>query len=141
MKRSFRVGSLPLLAVVAWACAGNPGPGETGYPYNLSGSYRGDFLVEGMAFGFTMDLATGAQGALAGDYRVTSPVAMSGPLTGTVSADSVTFSLNYVNPMDGCGGTVQGGGAVEPGGGSFSGRARVNDSCNGILPATFAMRR
>ena len=33
-----------LLALVA--CAGNPKPGEQGYPYNLSGSYQAEFLVE-----------------------------------------------------------------------------------------------
>jgi hypothetical protein len=140
-RRILRAGFLPVLAAAAWACAANPGPGETGYPYNLTGGYRGEFLVEGMAFTFTMELRTGAEGALAGDYRVTDPVAMSGPLAGTVSADSVRFSLNYLNPMDGCGGVVDGAGIVETGGGSFSGRARVNDSCNGFLSATFAMRR
>jgi hypothetical protein len=55
-----------------------------------------------------MDLVTRAGGTLAGEYRVTEPMVMSGPVTGSTVADSVTFSLNYVNPMDGCSGFLQG---------------------------------
>jgi hypothetical protein len=138
-RRIFLAGSPALIALLAWACAVNPGPGEVGYPYNLSGSYRGAVMVEDLSFTVTMDLYTGAGGALAGEYRVTDPVVMSGPVTGSTVADSVTFSLDYVNPMDGCSGFLQGDGTIETGGGSFSGRARINDSCNGFLTATFAM--
>jgi hypothetical protein len=140
-RRIFLAGPPPLIALMAWACAVNPGPGEVGYPYNLSGSYRGAVIVEDLSFALTMDLVTRAEGTLAGEYWVTEPVVMSGPVTGSTVADSVTFSLNYVNPMDGCSGFLQGDGTIETGGGSFSGRARINDSCNGVLTATFAMRK
>ena len=144
MKRSMVLaGFLPALALTlaVWACAASPGPGEAGYLYNLSGDYRGGLMVEGFSFGLTMELRTGPGGSLTGDYRVTDPVGMSGPVTGTLVADSVSFSLDYLNPMDGCGGLLQGEGRVEAGGESFTGRARLNDSCHGFLVATFAMRR
>jgi hypothetical protein len=132
---------LPILVLASWACAGNPGPGETGYAYNLSGPYRGTVMVEGMAFSFNMEMSTAPGGAVAGEYRVMDPVVMSGSLAGTLAADTVTFSLNYLNPMDGCGGVLQVEGTVDVGGSSFSGRGRVNDSCYGFLTATVAMRR
>ena len=128
-------------ALALWACAANPGPGEAGYPFNLSGAYEGEFVVDGMPFGVGMEVRTGAGGALEGTYEVTDPVNMTGSVTGSIVADSVTFTIEYLNPMDGCGGILDGKGRVEEGGGAFSGRARVNDSCGGSLSGTFALRR
>jgi len=34
-------GIVAALVAVAWACAGTPGPGDAGYPFNLSGTYAG----------------------------------------------------------------------------------------------------
>jgi hypothetical protein len=141
MKRgalSLAVGAPVLLLV---ACAGNPGPGEPGYAFNLSGAYQGEVVVEGEPFGVTMEVETVTSGALEGTYEVTSPINMSGPVTGTIVADSVTFTLNYLNPMDGCGGVLDGKGTVAEGGASFSGSAQVNDSCGGYLGGTFSLRR
>lgn len=126
---------------LALACAGTPGPGEAGYPYNLTGSYAGQIIVEGMAFSFEMDLRTEPGGALQGTYAVTDPISMSGDVAGSIVADTARFSLEYVNPMDGCGGTLDGTGAVESGGGNLNGRVRVNDSCNGYLAGTFSTRK
>lgn len=119
------------------ACAGTPGPGEGGYPFNLSGSYQGAILVEGMSFDTSLDLRTGPGGRVEGSYAVTNPVSMSGDLAGTLVADTARFSMDYVNPMDGCSGTLEGTGVVEAGGESFAGRARINDACNGSLSGTF----
>ena len=66
---------------------------------------------------------------------------MSGGLAGAIVADTARFSLNYSNPMDGCGGTLEGSGPVEEGGEGFGGRVRVNDSCYGYLSGTFSMKR
>lgn len=141
MKR-FRSFGLPVLAMaLAWACAGTPGPGDSGYPFNLSGSYGGDIFVEGMSFAATLDLRTGPGGALEGTYGVTSPVSMSGEVQGTLVADTARFSMDYVNPMDGCGGTLEGTGTVEEGGGAFSGRARINDACYGSLSGNFSFQK
>jgi len=130
-----------VIAGMAAACAGNPGPGEPGYPFNLQGVYSGEVLIEGEAYGVTMDLATGPGGVLDGSYQVTSPIRMAGSLNGALVADTVTFTLSYTNPMDGCGGTLDGTGTVAEGRQSFSGRASVNDSCGGYLSGTFMMRR
>jgi len=70
-----------------------------------------------------------------------SPVEMAGSVTGVVVADSVTFQLNYLNPMDGCAGVLDGTGTVEEGGDAFSGRVQVNDSCGGFLSGTFTLRK
>ena len=128
-------------ALTVWACATNPGPGEAGYPFNLTGAYEGEIVVDGMPFGVGMELQTRAGGALEGSYEVIEPVNMSGSVTGSIVADSVTFTLDYMNPMDGCGGILDGTGTVEEGGDAFSGRARVNDSCGGYLSGTFALRK
>ncbi len=128
-------------ALALLACAGNPWPGEPGYLFNLSGAYRGEVVVEGEPFGVNMEVETIAPGTLEGTYEVTSPINMSGPVTGTIAADSVTFTLNYLNPMDGCGGVLDGKGTVAEGGASFSGSAQVNDSCGGYLGGTFSLRR
>jgi hypothetical protein len=141
MKRTMGVPVTLVLVGALGACAGNPGPGDPGYPFNLNGSYSGETVVEGEPFSLTFDLRTEAEGALRGSYEVTSPVRMSGQITGTLVADSVNLRLNYTNPMDGCGGTFEGTGLVEEGGAAFSGRARVNDSCGGYLSGTFAVRK
>ena len=134
-------GIVAALVAVAWACAGTPGPGDAGYPFNLSGTYAGDVFVEGTAFSFEMDVRTQSGGGVEGSYSVTSPVSMSGPLVGTIVADTARFSLDYMNPMDGCGGDLDGTGTVEPGGGAFAGRVRVNDSCAGYISGTFSVER
>ncbi|MGW8265997.1 MAG: hypothetical protein ACWGSQ_06485 [Longimicrobiales bacterium] len=141
MQNRFRFGVVVVLAAAAWGCAGTPGPGEAGYAYNLSGSYTGEIFVEGMAFSFGMDVVTQKGGAFDGTYAVTSPMSMTGAVAGTLVADTARFALEYVNPMDGCGGTLDGTGTVDPGGAAFAGRVRVNDSCNGYLSGTFSMKK
>lgn len=142
MGRILRAGvGAALLGVLTWACAGTPGPGDPGYPFNLSGQYSGEIYVEGMAFSFEMDLRTRPGGELGGTYAVTSPVSMTGDIAGTLVADTARFSLDYVNPMDGCGGTLDGTGVVGSDGEEFGGRVRVNDTCNGYLSGTFSTRK
>jgi len=142
MRRSHGVGWIGvLLAVLAWGCAGTPGPGDPGYPFNLSGVYAGEIYVEGMAFSFEMDVRMYPGGELGGTYTVTSPMSMGGDVAGTLVADTARFNLDYMNPMDGCGGTLDGTGTVEAGGETFAGRVRVNDSCGGYLSGTFSTRK
>lgn len=141
MRSAIRLGGGTVILLGIWACAGTPGPGQPDYPFNLSGAYAGEMAVEGQYFSVGMDVQTVQGGDLAGTYEVTSPVSMSGDVTGSVQADTVRFSLNYMNPMDGCGGTVDGTGTIEEGGGAFSGRMRVNDSCGGYLSGTFSLKK
>jgi len=88
-----------------------------------------------------MDLRTRPGGEFGGTYAVTSPVSMTGDVSGTLAADTALFSLEYVNPMDGCGGTLNGTGTVSAGAAEFTGRVRVNDDCNGYLSGTFSTRK
>ena len=119
MKSALRWGvGIGIMAGI-WACAGTPGPGQADYPFNLSGAYAGEMAVEGQYFSVGMDVQTRQGGEVSGTYQVTSPVSMSGEVSGSVQADTVRFSLNYMNPMDGCGGTVDGTGTIEEGGGAF----------------------
>jgi len=141
MKNAVRFGITVVLLAGFWACAGTPGPGQADYPFNLSGPYSGEVGVEGQYFSVSMDLRTGPGGALEGRYEVTSPVSMAGDVTGSVQADTVRFSFSYMNPMDGCGGTADGTGTVEEGGGAFAGRMRVNDSCGGYVSGTFSLKK
>lgn len=141
MKKTAVAGLTAGLFVALAACAGAPGPGEAGYPFNLSGSYSGQVSVEGQAFSMTVDLRTEAAGVIRGTYEVTSPVSMAGDVTGTLVADTATIRLDYMNPMDGCGGNFEAKGPVDEGGDAFSGRARVNDSCGGFLSGTVRLRR
>jgi hypothetical protein len=131
----------PIAAAVLVACAGTPGPGEAGYPYNLFGSFGGGIMVEGMDYSSVLDLATGEGGELRGTYQVTNPVMMDGEVVGTLVADTARFHLSYMNPMDGCGGTLDGTGIVEEGGGAFAGRVQVNDACGGYLSGRFSFRK
>jgi hypothetical protein len=141
MRGFMPTGIVAALVAVTWACAGTPGPGDTDYPFNLLGAYRGQVTVEGMAFSVELDVQTHSGGGFDGSYVVTNPVNMSGPLVGTIIADTARFSLDYVNPSDGCGGNLDATGTVESGGGSFAGRVRVNDSCSGYLSGTFSVAR
>ena len=133
--------SLAVPAAALWACAGNPGPGDAGYPFNLSGAYAGEIVVDATPFGVVMEVQTRMGGALEGSYEVRDPVSMSGSVAGTIVADSVSFTLQYMNPLDGCGGVLEGEGTVDEGGGALSGRVSVNDSCGGYLAGTFAMQK
>jgi len=142
MRMGFRaVLGAAVVGIVTWACAGTPGPGDPEYPFNLSGTYAGEIYVEGMAFSLEMDLRTRPGGEFGGTYAVTSPVSMTGDVSGTLAADTALFSLEYVNPMDGCGGTLNGTGTVSAGAAEFTGRVRVNDDCNGYLSGTFSTRK
>lgn len=141
MRDCIPTGIALILLGASWACAGTPGPGDAGYSFNLSGAYTGEAVVEGTAFAFAMEVRTQSGGGFEGTYAVTDPVRMSGPLIGEIVADTARFSLDYVNPTDGCGGNLDGTGTVEPGGDRLAGRVRVHDSCNGDLTGTFSAAR
>ena len=40
MRRIAGYSAVLVPALALWACAANPGPGESGYPFNLSGRAR-----------------------------------------------------------------------------------------------------
>jgi hypothetical protein len=63
---------MDLVAAVALAaCAGTPGPGDSGYAYNVEGDNDGVATVDGQAFSGPMQLSTAPGGIVTGSYRVT----------------------------------------------------------------------
>ncbi len=127
--------SLALLA----ACAGTPGPGDTGYAYNVIGPYTGQFVVDGQAVPATMQFETTAGGAVTGSFRV-SMMGIDGEIEGMVVEDQLTFNGNYHNPDSGCDGTVEGTATIEEGGTAIQGRIEVRE-CGQLLSGTLSFRR
>lgn len=132
-----------LIAVVASAaCAGTPGPGDSGYAYNVEGDYNGAVTVDGQAFTGPIQLSTAPGGIVTGSYRVTQPVELGGEVEGTLLNDQLTIRMSYGNnPMTGCaGGTMTGTLTVSEGGERVSGTVVVND-CGQVIDATVVYRR
>ena len=123
------------------ACAGNPKPGEPGYPYNLTGRYQAEFVVDGTPYRGTMDLSTAPGGALSGSFLVTEPARVTGTVQGSIVADTVAFEMPYEILDNGCVGTVFGRHPVAEGGGTFGGDIRLEDSCGGEMTGTATVRR
>ncbi len=130
-----------LLLLAAEACIGNPGPGERGYPFNLSGYFEGDVVIQDARIRMALELSTGPPGVVSGAYQALDPMSMEGLVAGTLEGDTVTLELDYRNAADGCSGTVRAVGRVDEDGLAFSGRAFVDDSCSGSLEGTFRFRK
>jgi hypothetical protein len=132
---------LVILATTSFAaCAGNPRPGEAGYPYNLTGSYRAEFVVQGTPYRGDMNLATAPGGIVSGSFSVTGPDAVVGTVEGTMATDSLAFVMPY-EQVGGCAGTVEGTAAVSEGGAGFASPITVQDSCGGTLSGTLTVER
>lgn len=129
-----------ILSTTLFACAGNPRPGEAGYPYNLTGSYRAEFVVQGTPYRGDMNLATAPGGIVSGDFSVTGPDAVVGTVEGTITTDSLAFVMPY-EQVGGCAGTVEGTAAISEGGASFTSPITVEDSCGGTLSGTLTVER
>jgi hypothetical protein len=135
------LSALGILALSLAACAGNPKPGEPGYPYNLSGGYQAEFVVDGTPYRGTMNLSTGPGGALSGNFLVTEPAHVTGTVEGVIVADTVDFQMPYEIMESGCSGVVYGRNPIAEGGVSFSGPIRLDDSCGGELNGTATVQR
>jgi hypothetical protein len=131
---------LVILATMTFACAGNPRPGEAGYPYNLTGSYRAEFVVQGTPYRGDMNLTTAPGGIVSGSFSVTGPDAVVGTVEGTIATDSLAFVMPY-EQVGGCAGTVEGTAAVSEGGAGFASPIKVQDSCGGTLSGTVTVER
>jgi hypothetical protein len=130
-----------LAAGMAAGCAGNPGPGESGYPYNLNGEFDVAFLVQGMPYSGTTTLSTAPGGVVTGDVRFDRPVEVVGSFDGSVRDSTLLFESMYERDM-GCRGTVIGEGIVLPGGAGASGTIEVADDCaGGVMEGTFEIAR
>jgi hypothetical protein len=132
--------TLAALAAVALACASNPKPGESGYPYNVAGSYAGSFVVDGVTYTGPVESSTAPGGTVDGRFTL-SPAGIEGTFTGMIVADSLSWSGPYTIRENGCTGTATGQGAIAEGGGAVSGTMRVEDSCGGPLTGSFSFTR
>ncbi len=133
--------TLILFAAFAAGCAGNPQPGESGYPYNLTGRYQAEFLVEGNPYRGTMDLSTAPGGAVSGSFAVTDPGQVVGSVEGTIVADSLDFAIPYEILENGCAGIVRGRGAIVQGGAGLAGPIQLDDACDGQMSGTLTLTR
>ncbi len=139
--RSRTTGLVLLAAGLAAGCAGNPGPGEKGFPFNLNGAYDAVFLVQGMPYSGTATLSTAAGGAVTGDVRFDTPADVLGSFDGSVRDSTLLFESMYERDM-GCRGTVIGEGTVRRGGAGASGTIEVADECGGgVMEGTFEIAR
>ena len=138
MRRSLAL----FLALSLTACAGTPGPGDSGYPFNVEGSYRGAISVDGQGFSGTMQLRTEAGGMVSGSFEITQPVGITGRIEGMLVGDQLTLAMRYANnPATGCtGGAAEGTVTVDEGGSMIRGRLTVND-CGASLAAQMNFRR
>jgi hypothetical protein len=128
-------------AALLTACAGTPGPGDSGYPFNVSGTYSGQFAVEGQVFAANMELQTGPGGVVTGRFEIRQPVQLSGTVEGSLLGTQLTITASYDNnPMTGCSGDAGGTVTVAEGGASFSGPITVSD-CGDMLSGTMRFSR
>ena len=122
------------------ACAGNPKPGEPGYPYNLTGRYQAVFLAEGTPYRGSVDLSTAPGGAVSGSFTLTEPMQIVGSVEGAIVADTLDFQMPYEILANGCAGVVHGRGPIVEGGTGVSSAVRI-DSCDGELNGTMTLTR
>jgi len=130
--------TLPLLVTLA-SCATARRPGDSGYEYNVNGSYGGRFFIDDNPFDATLQLRTRGGGAVNGALRVTSPVQIDGSATGTVVDDLLRLTVTYRSP-EGCDGRIEGILSITTGGGVIDGPITVTD-CQGRYPGTMSFRR
>ena len=130
--------TLSAAALVA-ACAGTPGPGEVGYPYNATGTYSGAFIVDGQPIDATLELETARGGAVTGSFRVPM-MGIRGEFEGTVAEDQLTFESRYHNPDSGCDGVASGTVTMGEDGATIEGAIRVRE-CGEVMAGSMRFRR
>ena len=124
-----RLFSIAALATLT-ACSGTPGPGDSGYTYNVDGTYTGAVSVDGEGtFSGSLELTTAPGGVVSGTFRITQPVQIVGDIEGTLMNDELSVRMTYgSNPLTGCdGGSMTGTLTVAEGGASVSGRVTIDD--------------
>ena len=136
------ISTFPIFAAALFtACAGNPQPGEQGYPYNLTGQYQAEFVVDGTPYRGTMDLSTATGGAVSGSFTVTQPARVVGTVEGAIVADTLDFQMPYEILDNGCAGTVSGRAGIAEGGTGFGSPIRLDDSCGGEMTGSVTVTR
>ena len=127
------------VSVLAGACAGNPAPGESGYPFNLNGSYETVFEAQGTNYTGTMEVTTAPGGVVTGSVILTSPAEVIGDIMGTVVDSTFQFESTYSRD-GGCGGLLTGLGAIQANGVASSGAIEIADDCmGGLMEGTYSV--
>ena len=121
------------------ACAANPAPGQSGYPFNLDGDYAGRVFFAGEPFDATIELDTRGGGAVTGSFRVRQPVLIDGRVEGVLVDDLFRIRVSYRSP-GGCDGSMEGVLTVERGGATFEGPVTVRD-CGEPIAGRLAFER
>lgn len=133
---------LAALSAATFACAGNPAPGEEGYPYNVDGEYEAAFMAsDGVTYTGTMQLATSAGGSVAGTIFLNDPVTITGEVDGTLVQDRLEISIGFEIPEVDCVGVVAGTGIVAEGGAPVEGEVTIEGECEPPSEATFRLTR
>ncbi len=141
MTRRYAGISIGFALVVAAACSGNPMPGDSDYPYNMTGMYDTDFEAMGTVYAGPAEVATSPGGLVYGKIQLDGPETVVGDFEGSISGDTLTFESHYER-AGGCMGVLSGVGIIGEGGGSASGDAVVDDDCSGdLFDAVFSMNR
>ena len=141
MRLSRGFSAVLTIALLLGACAGNPGPGESGYAYNLTGRYSGTLDVEGLLFTSVMELNTAPGGAVTGTFTATGMAPVSGEITGTIAEDTFVFRIRYNRTAEGCSGVLSGRATIPTGGGEFSSSVGIDDNCDGSLAGYLRVSR
>ena len=130
--------------LLATACAGGPGPGDSRYEYNVDGRYTGRLMVDGEPFDATLEVRTLPGGRVRGTYSVRAPLEIEGDVDGRVIDDVVRLTLRYEgsggDASDACPGIVDGVLSVSRGGGVVEGPVTIDD-CGSVLPGRMSFRR
>lgn len=136
---------VPVLSVVvaiavSAGCAGNPRPGEPGYPHNVDGMYDARFDVQDQVYAGEVEMTTGPGGAVEGAYLTVSPATVVGELSGHLVGDLLSLGGPYVVEEAGCEGQWDGAGTVAEGGDRIAGDFTTTGAC-GELNGTFVFER
>ena len=137
-----KTSGLLILAALVVGCAGSPGPGDSGYPYNVAGDYSGSLTVAGVTMTGTIQVSTQPGGTVTGTVSVNRPIQINGTLNGALAGDQLTVGIAYGNnPATGCsGGTMDGALTIAEHGANISGAVKITD-CGEILDATIDFSR
>jgi hypothetical protein len=137
-KNGFLVG---ITVAALSACSGNPMPGDSGYPYNMTGIYTTSVEAMGTVYEGPAEIATSPGGLIYGKIQLDGPETVIGDMQGSIAGDTLTFESAYER-AGGCTGVLSGVGVIEEGGASASGDAVVDDDCAGdMFDAVFTMNR
>lgn len=140
MRHLMSLLSIVAATALALGCAGNPEPGDPGYPYNVAGTYDAEFVVEGDVYDGLAELSTEPGGAVAGEFLTDEPATVVGAITGRIVGDRLSYAGTYGVREAGCEGTLDATGTVDEGGDRIAGDFATRGAC-GEMTGTFVFER